>query len=137
MVTPEEGLSRLRAAERDGELARMCRRTGIELLTVFGSLARGDDAPRDVDIAVLPSRGFALDLLNVIAELVELAGLEQIDVVDLSAAGPVLRERALVGAIVLHEERPGIWARASTAAVMERMDTDWLRRLDLDLLAGR
>lgn len=63
-------------------------------------------------------------------------GLEQVDVVDLGRAGSLLRERALVGSIVLHEAEHGIWARESTAAMMERMDTDWLRRLGLDLLAG-
>ena len=49
----------------------------------------------------------------------------------------MLRERALVGSAVLDESEPGAWATASTAAVLERMDTDWLRRLDLDLLADR
>ncbi|MDT7581769.1 MAG: hypothetical protein QOK35_3033, partial [Pseudonocardiales bacterium] len=50
---------------------------------------------------------------------------------------PVLRERALVGSVVLDESEPGAWATASTAAVLERMDTEWLRRMDLDLLADR
>jgi hypothetical protein len=36
-----------------------------------------------------------------------------------------------------YESEPGAWASASTAAVLERMDTEWLRRLDLDLLADR
>jgi len=49
----------------------------------------------------------------------------------------VLRERALVGSVVLDESEPGAWAAASTAAMVERMDTEWLRRLDLDLLADR
>jgi hypothetical protein len=60
-----------------------------------------------------------------------------IDVVHLNPAGPVLRERALVGSVVLDESEPGAWASASTAAMQDRMDTDWLRRMDLDLLAGR
>jgi hypothetical protein len=58
-------------------------------------------------------------------------------VVVLNGAGAVLRERALVGSVVLDESEPGAWARASTAAVQERMDTQWLRRMDLDLLADR
>jgi len=46
----------------------------------------------------------------------------------------VLRERALVGSGLLDESESGAWATASTAAVLERMDTDRWRRLDLDLL---
>ena len=49
----------------------------------------------------------------------------------------MLRERALVGPVVLDESEPGAWAAASTAAMLERMDTEWLRRLDLELLADR
>jgi hypothetical protein len=60
-----------------------------------------------------------------------------IDVVHLNPAGPVLRERALVGSVVLDESEPGAWASASTAAMQDRMDTDWLRRMNLDLLADR
>jgi hypothetical protein len=42
----------------------------------------------------------------------------------------------LVSSIILHENEPGMCARASTAAIIERLDTDWLRRLSLELLAG-
>ena len=45
------------------------------------------------------------------------------------------RKRALVGSVVLDESEPGAWAAASTAAMVERTDTEWLRRIDLDLLA--
>lgn len=136
MVTPTEGLRRLLLAEATGDLRTLCRRHDVVLLTVFGSTARGERDPRDLDIAVLTSRKACVDMLGLIDELVDLVGTEKIDVVNLDAAGPLLRERALVGAIVLHEEDSGIWARTSTAAVMERMDTDWMRRLGLDLLAG-
>lgn len=52
---------------------------------------------------------------------------------EVSPSEPLLRERALVGSIILHESEPGVWARASTAAVMERLDPEWLRRLSLEL----
>ncbi|MGH3603533.1 MAG: hypothetical protein ACRDQI_05850, partial [Pseudonocardiaceae bacterium] len=73
---------------------------------------------------------------GLVTEVIDLVELDDVDVVHLNSAAPLLRERALVGAIILHEEEPGIWARASTAAVMERLDTDWLRQLGLELLAG-
>ena len=136
VATPAEGLARLRAAADTGELDALCRRHRIRVLTVFGSAAREDPAARDLDIGVLLERGAEIDYLGLIDDLQRITEAN-IDVVHLNPAGPVLRERALVGSVVLDESEPGAWAAASTAAVLERMDTDWLRRLDLDLLAGR
>jgi len=91
---------------------------------------------RDLDVGVLPERGAEIDYLPLIADLERLTEAN-LDLVHLNPAGPVLRERALVGSVVLDESEPGAWASASTAAMQERMDTDWLRRMDLDLLADR
>jgi predicted nucleotidyltransferase len=134
--TPREGLERLRAAAKSGELRALCQRWHVDLLTVFGSAGRGESDPRDLDIGVLTERGADFGLFEFVTDVIELVGLEQVDVAHLNAAGPLLRERALIGSIILHESEPGMWARASTAAVMERLDTEWLRRLSLELLAG-
>jgi predicted nucleotidyltransferase len=136
VVTPLQGLERLRAAASSGDLGALCRGYRISLLTVFGSVGRGEPEPRDLDIGVLSEHGAVVDFFGFITEVIDIVGSDEIDVVHLNRAGPLLRERALVGAIILHEEEPGTWARASTAAVMERLDTDWLRRLGLELLAG-
>ncbi len=136
VVTPSEGLERLRVAAGSGELRVFCQRRLVTLLTVFGSAGRGESDPRDLDIGVLTEYGADFDLFGFVTDVIELVGLEQVDVAHLNVAGPLLRERALVGSIILHESEPGTWARASTAAVMERLDTEWLRRLSLELLAG-
>ncbi len=136
MATPAEGLARLRAAAETGGLDALCRRHRIRVLTVFGSAARDDPAARDLDVGVLLEPGATVDLLPLIDDLERLTEAN-VDVVELNDAGPVLRERALVGSVVLDESEPGAWARASTAAMLERMDTEWLRRLDLHLLADR
>jgi predicted nucleotidyltransferase len=136
VATPAEGLARLRAAAETGELDPLCRRHRIRVLTVFGSAARNDPAARDLDVGVLLERGAAIDHLRLIDDLERLTEAN-VDLVHLNDAGPVLRERALVGSVVLDESEPGAWASASTAAMVERMDTEWLRRLDLDLLADR
>ncbi len=136
VVTPREGLERLQAAAESGELRALCRRRHVSLLTVFGSAGRGEPDPHDLDIGVLTEHGAEFDLFGFVTDVIELVGLEQIDVAHLNAAGPLLRERALVGSSILYESEPGTWARASTAAVMQRMDTEWLRRLSLELLAG-
>ncbi|WP_300017273.1 hypothetical protein [Pseudonocardia sp.] len=46
-----------------------------------------------------------------------------------------IRERALVGSLVLFESVPGAVAAAQVAAIAERIETDPMRRLDLELLA--
>lgn len=134
VISPAQGLARLRAAAGSAELAELCGRHQIGLLTVFGSAARREPTARDLDIGVFFEPGSRADQLGVIGDLVDLTEAD-VDVVHLNRGGPVIRERALVGSIVLHESRPGLLASAQIAAVMQRMDTDWLRRLDLDLLA--
>jgi predicted nucleotidyltransferase len=136
MATPAEGLARLRVAAETGELDGLCRRHRIRVLTVFGSAARDDPAARDLDVGVLLEPNTRIDYLPLIRDL-ELLTEADVDIVHLNGAGPVVRERALVGSVVLDESEPGASASASTAAVLERMDTEWLRRLDLELLADR
>ena len=136
VVTLSEGLERLRTAAESGALRELCQRYHVTLLTVFGSAGRGEPDPQDLGIGVLTEHAAEFELFGFVTDVIALVGLEQVDVAHLNAAGPLLRERALVGSIILYEREAGTWARASTAAVMERMDTDWLRRLSLDLLAG-
>lgn len=136
VATPAEGLARLRAAADAGELDALCRRHRIRVLTVFGSAARGEPGARDLDIGVLLEGGARIDYLGLIDDLQQITQAN-IDVVHLNPAGPVLRERALVGSVVLDESEPGAWAAASTAAMQDRMDSDWLRRMALDFLADR
>lgn len=131
---PAAGLARLAELAADGRLDELCERHGIAVLTVFGSVARGAREPNDLDIAVLHRPGARVDYLALIGELQAAAGTD-IDLAVLDLSGPVLRERALVGAIPLYEHRPAEWQRAATAAALVRMDTAWMRRLDLDLLA--
>lgn len=134
MATPVEGLARLRAAADSGELDALCERHRIRVLTVFGSAARGEPTARDLDVGVLFEPGTEVDYLAIIGDLMDLTAAN-VDFVHLNRGGPVIRERALVGSVALYESEPGAWASASTAAALVRMDTAWMRRLDLELLA--
>ncbi len=130
---PRSALDRLREAARTGELDEICERHDVRVLSAFGSAVRGDVEPRDLDVGVMfRARG---DVLGLLEDLVVLTGTERVDIADLGRAGPVLRERALVSAVALYEAEAGDYARAQMAAMLERMDTDWLRRLDLELMA--
>lgn len=132
---PSDGLARLRGLADGGGLDPICERHGIAVLTVFGSTARREPNPRDLDIAVLLRPGRRPDYLPLIDDLQRASGTD-IDLVVLNNADVILRERALAEAVPLYEVVPGAWIRAATTAVLERMDTAWMRRLELDLLAG-
>lgn len=135
MGSPKEGLQRLVAAASSGELDGLCARFGIQVLTAFGSAVRTPDSARDLDVGVLSEHDSELDVPGLVVALTDLAGLQDVDVADLRRAGPVLRERALVGCVPLYESWPGAYAAAQAAAVGERVDTDVNRRLALAMLA--
>lgn len=134
MSTPAQGLARLRVAAASGELDELCRRHKIEVLTVFGSAARAEPHARDLDVGVLAETGQPFDAGALVADLVDLTGVDRMDLAHLNRAGPVLRERALVGCVPLYESSEGAYAAAQTAAIAERIETDALRRMDLELL---
>jgi predicted nucleotidyltransferase len=138
-TTPAQAVAQLEDATADGRLGVWCEQLGIDLLVVFGSAADPERAAaaRDLDVAVLLGEGGeAGDVLTVITALMDLTGCADVDVLDLRRAGPVVSEEALVGTLPLYERTPGLLAQLRDRAVMRRMDTDWLRRLDLELMAG-
>jgi hypothetical protein len=74
-------------------------------------------------------------MLGLLDELSSIAGTSRLDLMDLRVAGPVARERALLRPVRLFEANQGTLTRMQMAAITERMDTEWLRRLDLMLMA--
>lgn len=136
MTSPAEGLARLRTAAENGVLDALCERHRISVLTAFGSAARGEPDARDLDLGMILAPGSRVDYPTLIGDLIDLTATN-VDVVRLDGAGALIRERALVDAVALYESRPGAHSRAATAAAVERMETAWLRRIGLHVLAGR
>jgi len=134
-ITARIGARRLTRAAADGTLADLCRRENVALMVMFGSGAADGSTPGDVDIAVAFGADQNSGILSLLDALYWLTGYEGFDVLDLSRAGPVAKERALVGAKVLYEAAPGLFANRQIAAMMERMETAPFRRLDLELMA--
>jgi predicted nucleotidyltransferase len=132
--------ARLRDAAGHGALADLCRRHGLELLVVFGSVLRvqlDEDGPGDLDVAVRYARGEPPHrLLSLLDDLYRLTGSEDIDVMVLNHADPLARERALTTGVPLFQLGPGDFANAQIAAIMERLDTDHFRRLQLELMSS-
>lgn len=134
-ITAREAGQRLETAAESGALARLCRRHGIDLMVLFGSAARAESDPADVDVAIAARPGTRLDLLVLLQDLYELTAYEDFDVLDLDRAGPIAKERALVGARLLHEGSHSAFASRQIAAVLERIDTAEMRRIELELMA--
>lgn len=130
-------VERLLAAQADGRLDRLCEEHDVEVLTLHGSVARGDRDPRDVDLAASFESERRGDLPSLAAALEQLIGLD-VDLMDLRGASVTARARGLAhGAVPLFESRPGAFARAQMAALSLEMDFAPLRREQLRVLAGR
>ena len=125
----------MRASAASGELDALCDRHAVRVLTVFGSAARDEPRARDLDIGVISEPDATFDPVSLITALVALTEVEEIDMAHLNHGSAVIRERALVGSIPLFESAAGRYADAQTAAIGERIETDAMRRLDLELLA--
>ncbi len=135
--SPLTALAKLRAAGAAGSLGAACAELGIRLLVAHGSAvdAGGSIEPKDLDLAF---RGPGADLLAVADRLGEISEFSDIDLMDLDRANPVARARATgPRSEVLYEAAPGVFATEQMAALAMDMETRWLRRLDLELMAGR
>jgi predicted nucleotidyltransferase len=134
VTTATEAAHLLTAAALDGSLDELCARRRVRLLALFGSAARGrPTAASDLDIAVeWIADGDVVELLDALSTVTR---FDRIDLAVLNGAGPTLRARALTG-LGLYENEPGAFAVAQMAALAEWRDTAWLRRLDLQRMAG-
>lgn len=130
-ATPRRALSVLSGTV---EAAGLARRHTLDLLVAFGSTVGGEAEPHDLDLAVRSTQ--RLDVLAFLQDVYERTGLEAVDVLDLRRAGPVAAFEALEYGIVLHEQRPGLFAEAHITAWARKADTAWLRRRQLEALAG-
>jgi predicted nucleotidyltransferase len=124
---------RIGAPERD-KLARALDRDHVVAGLLFGSQAVGKAGSlSDVDIAVwldpaLPreQRGALRSELSVAA--IDALGTDEIDVVVLNEAPPLLRHRALKGSVRLFDRDPRARVRLETAALLDYFDTAPLRK---------
>lgn len=99
----------------------------VELALLFGSRARqGEHAGSDVDVAV---EGENLDLLALARDLSAAVG-QDVDVVELRAAGYVLLKALLADSVVIHEGSRHAEARFRTRAILQtETDRPWHDRM--------
>ncbi len=108
---------------------------GVTLAYLYGSQARGDAGPlSDVDVAVLFEPGVPDSerfnrVLNLIGELGSVFGRDDVYVVDLADASPLLRHRVYYDGVVLYCTDDGVRVRFATKALRDYVDTEPLRRI--------
>ncbi|MGH3871726.1 MAG: hypothetical protein ACRDSR_09470 [Pseudonocardiaceae bacterium] len=136
-VSPLNAAQRLRGAAFDGRLEALAEVHDLSLVVMFGSASRGQLDARDLDVAVGSRARSGLDVVAVICALMDLVDSDHVDLLDLDRAGPVARQHALVPGEPLYEYRSGEFARQQMRASGQRLGTEWMRRLDLELMAGR
>ncbi|HWM12129.1 MAG TPA: nucleotidyltransferase domain-containing protein [Solirubrobacteraceae bacterium] len=123
-----------------GKLSRVLDRDHVVTGMLFGSQASGAVSPlSDVDIAVwldpdLPRAQRSALRAELSLAAVEALGTDEIDVVVLNEAPPLLRHRALRDGTRLLDRDPRARVRLETAALLDYLDTAPLRQT---LAAGR
>jgi predicted nucleotidyltransferase len=117
-------LDRLRSAAHD-----VARLVGCRLIVLFGSAARsGSREPEDLDLAVLSGR--PLDPIELTNVFIAALGLQQVDVVDLRRADPLLMMLVAREGVPVYEETPGEFARFASLAVRRYADTRKFREME-------
>ena len=98
----------------------------IQLVILFGSTATGrGHAASDLDLAVCADR--PLDTAAATAELMRLLHVNEIDLVDLRRASPLLAYEIARTGRVIYARAPGIHAEFVSLAVRRFIDTRKLR----------
>lgn len=102
------------------------------LVVLFGSVARAEVAPRDLDIGVLvDGPADAVALTNAFTTRL---GIQHVDVADLRRADPVLLALVARDGVPLYERAPGEFARFASLATRRFADTEKFRRAQERLL---
>jgi uncharacterized protein len=99
---------------------------GLQMALLFGSLASGKAHARsDTDLGFLFD-GLA-DVLDLTDRVSRLLRRDNIDVVDLRRASPLLRYAAALKGMVLYEREPGVFKRFYSLSYRMYVDTRKLR----------
>ena len=94
---------------------------GARLIVLFGSAARDRAAPGDLDVGIRCDG--PLDAVGATNRLIQLLGVQAIDVADLRRAEPLLLALAARDGIPLYEAEPGAFAAFASLAARRFADT--------------
>jgi predicted nucleotidyltransferase len=131
----EERMADLSIAPYIQQMKQIFIDNGVVLAYLFGSQAEGKAGPlSDVDIAVLLGIHVAREQwfqvqLDLMGALMGLFHRDDVDVVILNQATPVLAHEVVQSGQILYEARPGIRTDFELASLRRYVDTEPLRRL--------
>jgi predicted nucleotidyltransferase len=104
------------------QLRPLFQRPEVRLVILFGSHASGGVHRRsDLDLAILAQE--PLDMVGVTAEIMTLLHLNNVDVVDLRRASPLLAREIVRQGVVLYEREPGTYAQFVSLTIRRYADT--------------
>ncbi len=110
------------------------RRFGARLVVLFGSAARREESPRDLDVGIL---GYGpLDTVAVTNALTRALGTQNVDVTDLRRADPVLLALVARDGVPLFEGEPGEFACFMSLAMRRFADTAKFRDAQAEALGA-
>lgn len=114
------------ADEISVKLAPLFADENLRLVLLFGSAASGKTHSKsDIDLAFLFDE--PADMLSLTNRVVRLLRSDNVDVVDLRRAGPLLNMSAVRKGILLYEREPGIYSEFCSLAFRMYADTKKFR----------
>lgn len=120
----------MKTTELRAALVATARSEGLDLAVLFGSTARGEPGAEDLDIALRGRR--PLDLIALTNRLTVALGREDVDLVDLRVADPVMLMRVASEGVPLYEAEPGAFGRFHSLAARRFFDTRKFRDQERD-----
>lgn len=120
----------MNTTELRASLVATARSEGLDLAVLFGSTARGEPGAEDLDIALRGKR--PLDLIALTNRLTVALGREDVDLVDLRVADPVLLMRVAHEGVPIYEAEPGLFDRFHSLAARRFFDTRKFRDQERD-----
>lgn len=107
-------------------LSPIFKEEGLQLVLLFGSLSSGKGhGQSDIDLAFLFDR--PVNILELTNRVIKLLHTDNVDVVDLRHASPLLRFSIAKTAKVLYESSPGLFNEFYSLAFRMYLDTKKLR----------
>jgi predicted nucleotidyltransferase len=126
--SPEQVLA---AAARD-----IAEQTGLRMVVLFGSAARGEARQEDLDLGVLGGDREAIDSVDLTNRFTVALGRQDVDVVDLGRADPVLLMLVARDGVPLYEKAPSEFACFYSLAARRFADTRKFRDAERDWIRG-
>jgi len=117
------------------QLAPLFHRPEIRLVVLFGSAATGRrHGGSDLDLAILGDT--PLDLVELTNRVITLTHVNDVDLVDLRRAPPLLAMEVARHGRLLHERSAGDYAQFVSLAYRRYVDTAKLRAAQKEAIAG-